>query len=539
MRAAMYCRVSTQEQALNLNVMQQLRPLCKLIESKEWEFAGGFCDGGVSGVIPLEERWAGSRLLQSIRAGQVEVVLVHKVDRLARNLKVCVDAIDVFDQAGVAFVSATESFDTSTAFGKAALGLLAIFAQLEKDVITERLSAGRQRRVSDGAYLASIVPYGYERDPATRNLRPHPWTSVVVRYIYRWSIAGQGLQQIADQLEALRIPVPSNGRKAAREWHHTTVYKYLTDRRYLGEGSYGGRPMRCPPIIDEQTFRAAQEALKWRRTHSGPKPRHRYLLKGKLFCRRCGSLYYVDTLGSGGPRKGQAIYRCGGLRRFRDRAPSHEGVYKTHWLGSELDRRVKEFIIRVTNDPESLLHEAQIWEQRAADIGPDRQQQEAELRAQLDRLNGERQRAIDLRVEGMITHPEATERLARIESQRAEMGAKLRVLQEQPVEGDTFRHWAGLMRYQADLVRWGEHQFGPVDYDVSLLDFIPADWLDGLDKMDELLEAEGQPTVWRAEVDTFITRAWVEDNGDLTIEGAIPGVIPARPHKGGELSPPI
>jgi site-specific DNA recombinase len=503
MRAALYCRVSTQEQALNLNVMQQLQPLRKFIEFKEWEFAGGFCDGGVSGVIPLEERWAGSRLLQAIQAGQVEVVLVYRVDRLARNLKVCVDAIDVFERAGVAFVSATESFDTSTPFGKAALGLLAIFAQLEKDVIAERMSGGRQRRVSEGAYLASIVPYGYERDPATRNLRPHPWTSVFVRYIYRWSIAGQGLQEIADQLKTLRIPVPSNARKAAREWHPTTVYKYLTDRRYLGEASYGGQPMRCPAIIDEQTFRAAKEALKRRRTHSGPKPKHPYLLKGKLFCRRCGSLYYVDTLGSGGPRKGQAVYRCGGLRRFRDRAPSHEGVYKTHWLASEPDRRIKEFIIRVMNDPDRLLDDAEIWEQAAAEIGSDSQQEEARLRAQLDRLDGERQRAIDLRVEAMITHAEAAQRLSRIESQRAELGAKLRALQQRPADGDTFRLFA---RHLRDCAAKS----------------IPVD-----------------DHVGREEVESLIARIWVEDNGDLTIEGRIPSVIPARPQDVGKLSPAI
>jgi hypothetical protein len=57
--------------------------------------------------------------------------------------------------------------------------------------------------------------------------------------------------------------------------------------------------------------------------------------------------------------------------------------------------------------------------------------------------------------------------------------------------------------------------------------------------MDKMLEAQGESTVWRGEVETLITRVWVEDNGDLTIEGAIPSVIPARPHKGGKLSHPI
>jgi hypothetical protein len=93
--------------------------------------------------------------------------------------------------------------------------------------------------------------------------------------------------------------------------------------------------------------------------------------------------------------------------------------------------------------------------------------------------------------------------------------------------------------HHADFVRWAEQLFGPVGDDVSLLDFVPADSLHGLDRMDKMLEAQGDSAVWRGEIETLIRRVWVEDNGDLTIEGAIPSVIPARPHKGGKLSHPI
>jgi len=233
--------------------------------------------------------------------------------------------------------------------------------------------------------------------------------------------------------------------------------------------------MTCPPIISRETFDLAQKALKERKAASGRPTKHPYLLQGKLFCRRCGSRFYVDIA------HGVPLYKCGSRvkARYSAEGPSHEGV-KIRWRAEELDARVKRFVEGILNRPERLLEEADAWELLAdqADKGdPERER----LQALLDGLDARRDRVTDLREAGEITHDDTVKRLHRIEAERSKVMADLRAIQDSPPSGDIYREFAAWLR----------------------------DCAAGRDKLD----------VDREDIDRLIERIWVEDSGELRIEG--------------------
>lgn len=260
----------------------------------------------------------------------------------------------------------------------------------------------------------------------------------------------------------------------------------------MGQSTYSGRPMACPALVNERTFAQAQAALKLWRRMSGPKPKHTYLLKGKVFCRQCGSLYYVASSSDG-----KAIYCCGSIRRYGKDAPPHEG--KTRWRAAELEETIRQFILRLRSDPENLLAKARVWEERAEGIATERENQETKLRAALDRLEEQRRRVNALCVSQSMTVDEANTEVARIKREKTELETKLSALQ-QPIEADAYRRMAQILRETA------------------------AD-----DRQRHLHEAVDAGLVnYRREIDNLITRIWLEQDGSLAVEGAVGAKLSPR-----------
>src|SRR5205814_2075230 len=149
-----------------------------------------FLDDGVSGTIPLGQRPAGAKLIEAARAGRADLVATYRVDRLGRKLSVVLDAIASLP---LPYRSLTEPFETTTPLGRAMLGILGIFAELERDTFIERSVAGTDRVAAQaGRWLGGIVPFGYyKRDDKTLAIdeRPFAGTAVsqadVVRDVFR------------------------------------------------------------------------------------------------------------------------------------------------------------------------------------------------------------------------------------------------------------------------------------------------------------------------------------------------------------------
>jgi site-specific DNA recombinase len=166
LRCAIYTRKSSEEGLeQDFNSLQAQREACEaFIRSQRHEgwspLSTKYDDGGYSGGTL--ERPALERLLTDIRANKVNVVVVYKIDRLTRSLFDFAKIIDVFDAAGVSFISITQQFNTTTSMGRLTLNVLLSFAQFEREVTGERIRdkiAGSKRK---GMWMGGRAPLGYE-----------------------------------------------------------------------------------------------------------------------------------------------------------------------------------------------------------------------------------------------------------------------------------------------------------------------------------------------------------------------------------------
>jgi DNA invertase Pin-like site-specific DNA recombinase len=144
---ALYARVSTDGQDPEL----QLAALRAHVAHRGWELVEEYVDHGFSGA--KARRPALDRLMEAAWAGRLQAVLVWRFDRFARSTKHLVTALDTFHSLNIAFISLQEQLDTSTPIGQAMFTIIGAMAQLERDIIRERVKAGLERARSRGARL--------------------------------------------------------------------------------------------------------------------------------------------------------------------------------------------------------------------------------------------------------------------------------------------------------------------------------------------------------------------------------------------------
>ncbi|MHB8391876.1 MAG: recombinase family protein [Acidobacteriaceae bacterium] len=309
MRATLYLRVSTEEQAREgYSISAQRERLEAFAISQGWMVVKTFSDEGFSGKNL--KRPGMKQMIEDVEAGLTDVVVVWKLDRLSRRQIDVLHLIeDVFAPHKVGFRSATESFDTTTPAGMAMLGMLAVFAQLERATIIERTTFGYTQRISEGKWAGS-APYGY-RYGQNGVLEPNPESADWLRSIYIQAISGSSLDRIVDWLAAEGAPPPF-GRKS---WYPSTVKIILHNRAYLGERRTRNGWIRSghSALLDEETWVEAQEAVESRRKGPG-RPRRGeispYLLTGLLFCGECGS-----RMGGHKNSQGVRYYICDQIKR--------------------------------------------------------------------------------------------------------------------------------------------------------------------------------------------------------------------------------
>src|SRR6201991_1447756 len=164
-RCAIYTRVST-DQGLD----QDFNSLDAQYEASQayirsqahagWMLLRGrYDDGGFSGGGT--DRPALQRLLEDVRAGKIDIIVVYKVDRLTRSLADFAKLVELFDQHSVSFVSITQSFNTTSSMGRLTLNVLLSFAQFEREVIGERVRDKIAASKRKGLWVGGPIPLGY------------------------------------------------------------------------------------------------------------------------------------------------------------------------------------------------------------------------------------------------------------------------------------------------------------------------------------------------------------------------------------------
>lgn len=273
---ALYRRVSTDKQAdegYSLDVqIEKLQAYAKTLSNvKEIR---EYTDDGYSGSSL--DRPAMQRMIEDIEAGIITHVIVVKLDRLSRSQKDTLHLIeDVMIPANVAFISIMESFNTDTPFGRAMVGILSVFAQLERENIFERTRGGMQKRVEKGYWPGGgRTPYGYDYDSSKGILVPNE-EAEMVRHIYDRYLAGVGMQTIADELDLK---------------YERVVYNIITRKSNAGYIVYNGEEYKGlhEPIISMETYTQAMQLLA-NRSAAKLVTKTDHLLTGFCYCGKCGA----------------------------------------------------------------------------------------------------------------------------------------------------------------------------------------------------------------------------------------------------------
>jgi DNA invertase Pin-like site-specific DNA recombinase len=292
-RCAVYTRKSTEHGLeLEFNSLDAQRDACeayiKSQASQGWQcLAQRYDDPAYSGGNL--ERPALRSLLRDIDAGEVDVIVVYKIDRLTRSLADFAKLVEAFDKKSVSFVAVTQQFNTTSSMGRLTLNVLLSFAQFERELSSERvrdkIAASRRK----GKWTGGTVPLGYAIK--NKKLVPHPTEPDTVQTIFKRYQELGSLQKLVADLDSRRIVTKRRDTKL-KKYQGAIPFTYgplaylLKNRVYLGEMHHGGKwyPGEQAPIIDQSLFDRVQALLKSnsvervaQRTRSGA------LLMGKLF----------------------------------------------------------------------------------------------------------------------------------------------------------------------------------------------------------------------------------------------------------------
>jgi site-specific DNA recombinase len=292
-RCAIYTRVSTdqgleqdfnsldaQYDASQAYIRSQAHAGWTLIRSK-------YDDGGFSGGNT--DRPALQQLLQHVRTGKVDVIVVYKVDRLTRSLADFAKLVDLFDQHKVSFVSVTQQFNTTTSMGRLTLNVLLSFAQFEREVTSERIRDKIAASKRKGLWVGGMAPLGY--DAKNRKIRVNEAEAERVRTIFRSYLRLGSLNQLMVELRQQGIVTKVRSLKSGKTvggiaFRRGSLAHLLRNRFYIGEVVFRGEVLagEQAAIVDGALFEAVQAKLtEQMANHKFGRTRSEALLVGRIF----------------------------------------------------------------------------------------------------------------------------------------------------------------------------------------------------------------------------------------------------------------
>ncbi len=315
-RAATYVRVSSDEQVEGYSLDAQRRAILQHCKAQGWTVVREYRDEGKSArTDDLKQRPQFAAMLEDADRGLIDVVVVHKLDRFARNRSGAFEAFNRLGKAGVGFVSIAENMDYSSPAGQLMLTMLVGLAQFYSDNLSAETKKGKAERKAQGLHNG-LLPFGVKKN-SDGQIVPDPdnYSGLLLAF----STAGEGKsdREVAD---ALNIGgYRTTGNRGSNPFSKDTVRHVLQNRFYLGElpdGQGGWISGAHDPVLDDELFAGAQRArlanatgaVKVRRSH------RRYSLTGLAVCGHCGGRLHFHTAPNGNARcycyQGRQVIHC-------------------------------------------------------------------------------------------------------------------------------------------------------------------------------------------------------------------------------------
>ena len=294
LRCAIYTRKSSEEGLeQDFNSLHAQRESCEAyIKSQRHEgwvvLPTHYNDGGYSGGSM--ERPGLAKLLADIQSGTVDVVVVYKVDRLTRSLADFAKIVEIFDKAGVSFVSVTQQFNTTTSMGRLTLNVLLSFAQFEREVTGERIRDKIAASKQKGMWMGGWVPLGYDRKDRTLTINePEAKTvrTIFELFLKLKSVRKLQAELIRQKLTTKRYPTTSGRVLGGLSFSRGHLYRILSNPLYIGEIVHKdlNHSGQHPAIIDQKTWEAVQALLNGNRNdnRSRTNAKSQSLLAGLIY----------------------------------------------------------------------------------------------------------------------------------------------------------------------------------------------------------------------------------------------------------------
>lgn len=293
----LYIRVSTTEQAEEgYSVEAQEAKLRSYCHAMGFKINRVCVDPGFSGASL--DRPGIKELIADVKHGHCKKILVWKLDRLSRSQKDTLILLeDVFLSNNCDFISIMESFDTSTPFGRCIVGVLAAFAQMERDNIRMRTQMGRSAKIRKGYFSGSHAPIGYTFKTGCNELVVDPYASIMIREVFRLFLGGMGLSAIG------RHMLDKYGSNQYDWGKNTAIRRILSNPVYMGKVRLNGEFFDGihEALVSETDWYTAAAILEHNKEINKRSYRFQIgtcgsgdnLLTGLLFCGDCGARMYA------------------------------------------------------------------------------------------------------------------------------------------------------------------------------------------------------------------------------------------------------
>ncbi|WP_408951446.1 recombinase family protein [Lysobacter sp. Hz 25] len=351
------------------------------------------------------------RLLDDIRSGRVDVVVVYRLDRLTRSMRDFPVLLDLFDQHSVTLVSITESINTTDASGRMNLTMMMAFAQFERELAVDRVRDKMVASKKKGLWMHGIPPLGY--DVQERRLVVNHAEAAQVRMIFRRLIETQSIMAVVNDMRGMGYRSKGwttlDGRVREPQPHdRSTIQKILHNRTYLGELKHLDQYFKesHQPIIEEGVWDQVQAVLATNAHARGNASRAKvhFLLKGLLVGPDQRALTPWHTT-----KRNGRMYRY-----YLSTAQIHEGKMATtmpRLPAQEVESIVVSYLRRLLTSSEML----ELITRKA--VALDRMLDEAKVTVAMRQFDqvwdalfpAEQQRLVKLLVEKIIVRPEAIE----------------------------------------------------------------------------------------------------------------------------------
>ena len=296
-------------------------------KSKDYTEFEYYIDGGYSGKDL--NRPAIQKLIEDCKNHKIDAVFVFKLDRISRSQRDTLYLIEeVFNKYNVSFISMRENFDTSTPFGKAMIGVLSVFAQLERETILERTRIGLKKRAEAGLWRGGgKIPFPYRYDKNTGTLVPIPEQVELLHKMISLYISGKSFNVIGkivgmdeSMVETRILSITNTGKVPYR------------DEVYDGKHE---------AVVSDELY---EEILRVNKVRSREKYERHYLLSGKVFCGHCGAKYRYQKWGK------RLIMYCYSQQKSKPRYIKDPNCNNKRWDTFEVEDAVLEELFKMSLD---------------------------------------------------------------------------------------------------------------------------------------------------------------------------------------------